>query len=290
MYSFDYRKPQSVREAVRLLAGATDGAKPLAGGTDLLLQMKDGRAKPGLVVDVKGLPELQRLDVVSGRGLHLGAAVPITQVLAHPQVAELYPILHRACSMLGSLQIRNRASVGGNLCHAAPSASTAPPLLCLGAQAVIAGPGGRRRVPLEEFFLGPGQTVLGKGDLLVEVFVPQPAAQTRGSYQQLTVRKEMDIPIVNASCMLWLGARARCRRARVALGAVAPTPLRALRTEAALEGQTLNKEVIEQAAQVAAAESKPIDDVRASAEYRREMVKVLTRRALQATIEEALSR
>ncbi|MBI4296910.1 MAG: xanthine dehydrogenase family protein subunit M [Chloroflexi bacterium] len=289
MNPFEYRRPKTLRETLRLLAAAKDGAKLLAGGTDLLIQLKERRTLPSLVVDIKAIPELQRLEHVSQRGLHLGAAVSLNRVLDYPLLAQHFPILAQACVQLGSLQIRSRASVGGNLCNASPAASTAPSLLCLKAQAVIAGPGGRRRILLEDFFQGPNQTALGKDELLVEVFVPTPSPSSRGCYLQLTQRQEMDIPMVNVACLLTLGRGGRCQQARVALGAVAPTPIRARRAEALLEGHALNSQAIQEAAEAAAKESSPIDDVRASAEYRREMVKVLTRRALQSCLEEAAS-
>ena len=170
MKTFEYVAPNSLAEAVSLLESAGPLAHPLAGGTDILPQMRYFRVHPTLVVDVKRIPELRRLGF-AGDGLHIGAAVSLADIAAHPDVTRLYPAIAYSCGLVGSVQIRNRATLGGNLCNAAPSADTVPGLICLGARAVVTGPAGTREIPVEEFNIGPGETVLGTGELLVKVVV-----------------------------------------------------------------------------------------------------------------------
>lgn len=284
MKPFDYAAPHTLSEALRLLAG--EGARPLAGGTDLLVQMKYRRLFPSLLVDLKGVPELNQLER-DGGGLHIGAAVPLAAIAAHPLVRGEYPALAGACALIGSVQIRNRATLGGNLCNAAPSADGAPPLLCYGARGVIAGPRGRRReMPMEDFFLGPGQTALRRGELLAEVVLPPPAPRTAASYLRFTPRQEMDIAVAGAGALLTLRGDGRCLQARIALAAVGPTPLRARQAEALLEGKTPSEESLRQASLKAMEEARPISDVRGSAPYRRELVGVLTYRTLRSCLNE----
>ncbi|MBI4308475.1 MAG: xanthine dehydrogenase family protein subunit M [Chloroflexi bacterium] len=287
MRAFEYKAPRTIKEAVALLASANGDARPLAGGTDLIAQMKENRRTPRLVVDVKHIPELMRLDYSESRGLRIGAAVPCSAIAEHPIVRARYPMIDQACRLVGSIQIQNRASVGGNLCNAAPSADTAPPLLTLKARAVIAGPQGRRNVLLEEFFASPGKTVLGPGELLVEIVVPTPPARSAGCYLRFIPREEMDIAVAGVGSLVVLEPRGgkRCHDARIALAAVAPTPLRAREAEERLRGRVIDARAVEEAGEMAAAACKPISDVRGSAEYRRELVKVLTRRTLRACLE-----
>jgi carbon-monoxide dehydrogenase medium subunit len=279
---FTYAAPKTLDEAISLLSQAKGQARPLAGGTDLIAQMKEGRKRPTMVVDVKGIPEVNRLEYVAGEGLHIGAAVPCTDIADYPPVKENYPSIFEAVQLIGSMQIQNRASVGGNLCNAAPSADSAPPLICYGARAVIAGPRGRREVALEEFFRGPGETVLEPDELLVEVVVPPPPANSTSHYLRFTPREEMDIAVAGSGCLIALDPGThRCTLARIALSAVAPTPIRAREAESLLEGKVLDEELMRQAGELASQASRPITDVRGSAEYRRELVKVLTRRCLR---------
>lgn len=284
MKAFEYAAPRTLAQALSLLAGAGPSARPLAGGTDLLPQMRYRRVQPSLVVDVKGIPELSRLEYARD-GLHIGAAVPLADIAAHPDVRRLYPVIAASCGLVGSVQIRHRGTLGGNLCNAAPSADTVPGLICLGARAVVAGPGGRRRVAVEDFCTGPGQTVLQPGELLVEVVVPRPPARSAAAYLRFTPRQEMDLTVAGVASLLVLDGRGRLSRARVALSAVAPTPLRARRAEAVLEGQRPSVDLLERAAQEAAAECSPISDVRSSAEYRRHLIAVLAGRTLRACLE-----
>ncbi|MFQ5826524.1 MAG: FAD binding domain-containing protein, partial [Dehalococcoidia bacterium] len=272
MHLFDYVAPQSLEEAVRLLEQAEGQAMPIAGGTDLIPQIKKGTKQPSLVVDIKRIPEVHRLEFAPEEGLHLGAAVPCAAIVRHPQVLALYPSLHKACSQIGSRQIRSRASVGGNICNAAPSADSIPPLLVHEATVQVLGAGGTRQIPLEELFLGPGQTSLGPSELLAEIGVPVPPAHSSSQYIRFSLREEMDIALVGVAALLALEpGTGRCLEARIALGAVAPTPIRARQAETLLQGQKLVDGLLDRAAELAAQASSPITDIRASAEYRREL-------------------
>lgn len=285
MKEFDYAAPTTLDEAIRLLAGSNGDARPLAGGTDLIAQMKEGRKKPALVVDVKRIPELQVLAFSETEGLRIGAAVPCTDVAGYEPVRARYPAIAYAASLVGSIQIQNRASVGGNLCNAAPSADVAPPLIGYQARAVLAGPGGRREILLEDFFAGPGKTVLGKGELLVEIRLPVPPARSAGAYLRFIPREEMDIAVAGVGSWVEVGGDGRVRAARIALAAVAPTPLRAWPAEEFLAGKLLAEGSRAEAGRLAAAAARPIDDVRGTAAYRRELVNVLTRRTLHQCAE-----
>ncbi|MDO8531970.1 MAG: xanthine dehydrogenase family protein subunit M [Dehalococcoidia bacterium] len=286
MREFEYAAPRTVKEAVALLARANGDARCLAGGTDLIAQMKEGRRSPSLIVDIKRIPDLMRLDYVERRGLRLGAGVPCSTIYEHPVVREKYPIIVDACSLVGSLQIQNRASVGGNLCNGAPSADTAPAFLALNATAVVAGPRGRRQLPLTEFFVGPGKTALAPGELLVEIIVPPPPARSAGNYLRFIPRNEMDIAVAGVGSVVVLGAKGVCKDARIALASVAPVPLRAHEAEERLRGRPLDAEAIREAGALAAAACKPISDVRGSADYRRHLVNVLTQRTLYACLKQ----
>jgi aerobic carbon-monoxide dehydrogenase medium subunit len=285
MISFDYFAPVSLKEALTILEKQKENAKVLAGGTDLIIQMKDGRARPGFIVDVKGVPELNRLEWKEGKALHIGAAVPLNRIAAFAPVKSKYGMLGTACSLIGSLQLRNRATAGGNICNAAPSADSAPPLLCLGARAIIAKKGlGKRAVAMEEFFKGPGKTCLESDDLLVEIEVPKPPAGSTGSYIRHTPRNEMDIAVVGVAAFLVLGKNKLCKAVKIALGAVAPTPVRVPEAEAILAGNIITEELLEKAAAAAAEAASPISDVRGSADYRKELVRVLTLRSLKKAL------
>jgi carbon-monoxide dehydrogenase medium subunit len=277
-----YHRPGTVEEACRLLA-AEPRAAVLAGGTDLMVHLRQpwrGR-RPPAVVSIRRIPELGRIEVTE-RAVRLGAAVTLGALMEDPTVGAEYPVLPLAARYMGSPAIRNLATVGGNLCNASPAADLPPVLLVLDARAGIAGPGGARTLPLAEFFRGPGQTALGPGELLVWVEWPRAGAGRAGwatGYERLDVRRAMDIAIAAAA----LAVRAeggRVVEARVALGAVAPTPLRVPAAEAALRAAGLTDAGIAAAAAEAAAACRPIDDVRAGADYRREMVAVLVRRGL----------
>ena len=285
MRPFNFVAPRTLDDAIQTMADAQGGARALAGGTDLVDQMRTGRKTAALVLDVKKVPEMQRLEYISGEGLHVGAGVSCTRIAEYPPVGEHYPSIRESCLLIGSVQIQNRATIGGNVCNAAPSADTVPPLLTYGAKAIIASPQGGREVLLEEFFLGPGQTVLRPGELLVEVLVPPPEPNSSGHYLRFIPREEMDIAVVGAAAMVVLDPDSRlCSGARIVLAAVAPTPVRARETETALKGNRLTGELVGQAAELAPEAARPINDIRGSIGYRKELCKVLTRRALEACI------
>lgn len=275
MNSFDYFSPQSLAEAGVILARYDGEARAVAGGTDLLLKMKAGRLAPKAVVNIKRIPELRGLSF-DGQ-LRLGALTTLEELKNSTLIREHYPSLAEAARTMASVQIRNLATVGGNLCNAAPSADLAPILIALGAVARIAGPGGERCVPLDEFFLGPGRTVLAPGELLVGLDLPPPEGSAL--YLKHSPREHMDIAVVGVGLALRL-SEGRCRFVRVVLGAVAPVPLRVRQVEEALLGHSLTSGLIQQAARLAAEAAQPIDDVRGSAWYRRRMVAVLVRRGL----------
>lgn len=283
---FEYRKPGSLSETLRLLKNEGAHIKVMAGGTDLILQIKQGQISPSLVLDVKNVPELNRLEWNEAGGLHIGAAVPLSKLLASAIVSERFNILAQACSVIGSMQIRNLGTVGGNICNAAPSADSAPALLCLGARAIVASNTGTRKVNLDDFFVAPGKTIMGSNELLIEIEVPTPPPHSAGCYMRHTTREEMDIAVAGVASFLTLSPRSKKpKEVRIALGAVAPTPLRVHGAEAMLIGKAVTQRIIEEVAEKAAEEANPISDIRASAEYRRELVKVLTRRTLRKSCE-----
>ena len=213
MRRFDLVLPNTVEDCLKILAQRGVEAKLLAGGTDLLPQMKNGVLKPALVVDLSGIARIRRVD--NGHGLRIGAAVTARELEVSPALRGPYAAIAESAALVGSLQIRNLATVGGNLCNAAPSADMAPPLVTLEAQAVIAGPGGERRVPMAEFFTGVRQTVLAPNELLVELIVPPPGPHSGGQYLRHTPRRELDIAVVGVASQLTL-ADGRCTRARIA--------------------------------------------------------------------------
>jgi carbon-monoxide dehydrogenase medium subunit len=275
MQPFEYFAPQTLSEAIAILGHEQEGAYPIAGGTDLLLKMKAGRLAPRVVVNLKRVAAL-RGRTYNGH-LTLGALTTLEEIRLSPLVRAHYPALSAAAATMASVQVRHLATLGGNLCNAAPSADLAPILMALGAMAHIAGPAGERQVSLDAFFTGPGRTVLAPGELLVSVALP--ALRGGSLYLKQAPRACMDIAVVGVGLALELEDDA-CRRARIVLGAVAPTPLRATGAEAELAGGDLSPERIARAARIAAHEAQPIDDVRGSAWYRRQMVEVLTRRGL----------
>ncbi len=279
---FDYAAPGTLEEALDLLARHGDGrGRALAGGTDLLLKLKK-RAVPApeIVVDLKRVAGLDYLRYEPGAGLRLGALTTLAAVQRSPVIRERYPLLSEAASaVFASPQIRNRATVVGNVCSAIPSADTPPPLSALGARLRLASREGERVVAVDDFFCGPGETVLRPGELVREIEIPDPPEGARSTYLKLSPRRAQDLAVVGVAVGLRT-VEGRFEDVRVALGAVAPTPIRARQAEELLRGQPVEVGVVERAARAAAAEARPIDDHRASAEYRRSMVEVLVRRAV----------
>jgi aerobic carbon-monoxide dehydrogenase medium subunit len=283
---FDLVLPRNVEECVDVLAERGLEAKVVAGGTDLLPQLKNGLLRTACVVDLSGVSQLGRLTHADGGGLSIGASVTARTLERDPGVRAGYPAIAESGAMVGSVQIRNLATLGGNLCNAAPSADMAPPLLALDADAMIVGPRGTRRIPFASFFLGVRRTVLAPDELLVEIVVPAPGPRSGGNYRRHTPRRELDIAVVGVASQLTL-SNGVCAKARVALAAVAPTPLRATAAEAALEGRPVTPEQIERAAALAVEAARPISDQRGSADFRRHLVQVLTRRTLTTALARA---
>ncbi len=281
MRRFEFAGPSSLAEALKLLKEAGDGGKVIAGGTDLVVQMKGKLISPRLVVSLLGVPELGGLRE-EGKGLRIGALVRHADLERSPLVQGKWGILASAAHKVGSPQIRNLGTVGGNLGNASPCADLAPPLLVLEAETTLTSGRGERRVALDSFFTGPGITILEKDVILKEIWVPAVPPNSTGVYLKMGRRKSLDLSLASAAVLLTLapGTRA-CKKARVALGAVSPTPMRAKESEKILEGKELNDGVIREAAEKAQQECSPISDIRATAEYRREMVRVLTERALK---------
>lgn len=280
MRRFEYHEPANLEEASALLVRHGAEASLLAGGTDLLVEIKEHLRWPKHVVNVKRIAGLAALEYDDRNGLRFGALVTAREIETSPVVLEKYPGLAQAARELGSIQVRHRATVVGNICRASPSADTLPPLIADGATVRIHGPSGGRTIALEDFFAGPGKTVLAPGELVTEVGVPAPAPRTGKHYIKHGRRKAMELATVGVAVALTLEGE-QCREIRIALGAVAPTPLRARGAEDALRGRPLDGTAIATAARIAMGESRPISNVRGSAEYRREMVGVLTARAIE---------
>lgn len=288
MKDFTYLAPSTVAEALGLLAEHQGKAKVLAGGTDLMLQLQDGLFAPDFLIDVRGIPELGALDYDARAGLTLGAATALRRIETSKIVLEKYPHLASGAREIGSIQIRNLGSVGGNICTATPSADIIPSLVSLEATARVASVRGERTVPMEAFFTGVRRTVLAPDELLVDLRIPAPAERTSGVYIKLYTRPAMDLAMVGVATTVTLApGDSVIRRATVCLGAVAPTPIRVHEAEQLLEGQAVTDEILAQAGQAAARAARPISDVRASAEYRREQCDLMTRRALRQAVERA---
>jgi carbon-monoxide dehydrogenase medium subunit len=282
MRRFEYFEPATLGEAAALLARYGGRAQPLAGGTDLLVELKEQLRRADCVVNIKRIPGMAGLSYEPREGLRIGALVTARQIELSQVVSEKYPNLLQAVRELGSIQVRNRATIVGNVCRASPSADTLPPLIADGARVKVFGGKGTRELALEEFFTGPGKTVLGPDELVTEIVLPPMPPRTGKVYLKHGRRKAMELATVGVAVSLTLDADVK-----IVLGAVAPTPIRARQAEALLRGQNLNPGLIEKAAQAAVDESRPISNVRASAGYRRDMVRVLTRRALEQALRAA---
>jgi carbon-monoxide dehydrogenase medium subunit len=274
-------QPASVQEASRLLRENGPGGHFLAGGTDLIIAMKEKGLVPRYIVDLKRIPGLAGIRENGDGSIALGALTTMREIETSPLIKQTYPFLAQSAAEVGSIQIRNRATVGGNMANATPSADVAPGLIALSAAAKIASASGERVVALEDFFRGPGQTVMRNDEILTEITIPKTAPQLVGEYIKFSPREMMDLAYVGVAVAYELDKKdKRSTGVRIVLGAVAPTPIRAKRAEAMLEGQALNEALAQRAAAIAAEESKPISDVRSTADYRRAMVGAMTKRAL----------
>jgi len=288
MKPFAYHAPASVDEAVGLLADDDRHARPLAGGTDLLVQLRRNQLEVDLVVDLKRIPELDRIVLDPAQGLTVGATVTCARLCEYPGLREAYPGLVDAVSIIGGTAIQGRATVGGNLCNAAPSGDSIPALIVLGATCTVAGPKGTRAVPVASFCTAPGVSVLGRGELLVSIHCPSPLPRSGASYLRFTPRREMDLAVAGAGAWVALSEdRSRIVDARIALSAVAPTPLLVQAAGEALVDQAPSEEAFARAASLAQQAARPISDVRGTEAQRRHLVGVLVKRALRVAVSRA---
>lgn len=277
---FEYYQPATLQDASRLLKENGPGGRFLAGGTDLVIAMKEKGLLPKYIVDLKRVPGLNGIRENSDGSIAVGALTTMSAIEKSPVITKKYPFLAQSAAEVGSIQIRNRATVGGNMANATPSADVAPALIALNATAKIVGAAGEREVALEDFFRGPGQTVMAPDEILTEITIPKTGEGWVGEYIKFSPRDMMDLAYVGVAVAYNLDTGKKCDGVRIVLGAVAPTPIRARNSEALLEGRVLTEELAEKVGDEAARECRPISDVRSSADYRRAMVGVMAKRAL----------
>lgn len=281
---FEYFTPKSLEEASSLLAQYGQKSSILAGGTDLLVQMKSRQKTPKYVIDIKRIPGLSRIECDETMGLRIGSLATIHDIETSEIIQKKFPIILETARTFGSVQVRNMATLGGNLCNASPAADMAPPLLVLDAKVQAMGRRGERTVSLDGFFLGPSKTMLEKDEILTEIQVPDLSPNTGTAFFKIG-RVKSDLAKVNVAVALVIKEGDFCEEARIALGAVAPTPIRARRAEKALRGRRIDGETMNEAAEAVDTEIEPITDVRSTAEYRREVSKVLVKRGIQKSLE-----
>ena len=288
MIDFQYAAPTELNDAIKQLSDAGDSARVLAGGTDIIVQLREGARSADLVVDVKKIPELSRLEFSNENGLHLGASVACWQIYENPVISAAYPGLSDAVKIIGGWQIQSRASVGGNLCNSSPAADSIPALIACDAAAEIAGPDGQRSVPVAEFCTGPGRNVLQPGELLVALKLPPQGPSCGSAYQRFIPRNEMDIAVVGAASWVKLSPDgSTIESARIALSAVAATPVFAAEASEWLAGQPVSEDTFAHAGELAKKVATPLSDMRGTAEYRTHLVGVLTKRTLATACERA---
>lgn len=291
MKDFEYTAPTVLDDAVGLLEKHGPRAKLLAGGTDIIVQLREGLREADVVVDVKKIPELTQMSYSASEGLTLGAAVPCYRIYEHADVAAAYPGLCDAARIIGGWQIQSRASVGGNLCNSSPAADSIPPLIAYQAVAQIAGPAGRREVPVAEFCTAPGKNVLQPGELLVALKLPAQPPKSAAAYQRFIPRNEMDIAVVGAASWVQLDESGeKIASARIALAAIAPTPVVAQAAGDFLAGKPATEKTFAQAGELAKEAASPINDMRGTMEYRVHLAGVLTKRTLAIAVERAKAR
>ena len=277
---FEYFAPERLDDALLMLSQKGKGAFVMAGGTDLVMKMNQGLVKPAAIISLSRIKGMNNIEFDPRKGIAIGATALIAEVASHPEIKKRYPAISYAASVMANVQIRNMGTVAGNLCNAAPSADNAPPLMAMGAEVTLTGMKGDRQIPVEDLFRGPGMTILEPGEIMTSIFVPLPPPHSGASYERISPRGKVDIAAVSVAVMLTMEGET-CRQARIALGAVAPVPMRARKAENILIGKRLTQGIMEKAGAQAARESRPISDVRASASYRNRMVSVLTRRAIE---------
>jgi len=284
MNRFSYVAPQNLAEAIELLNANAENSKPLAGGTDLVPQLKENRISPARLIDIKGIRELYGV-TPSDSGVDIGPLTPLDGLTKSPVLQKKFPYLVAAILALGSYQIRCRGTIGGNICNASPAADCAPILLALEASLRAQSVENARTIPIEKFFLGPGRTCLKPNEILTSIHIPEPKGKACGIFFKHTRRKAMDLAIVNVGVILTGFDGRHCEQARIALGAVAPIPFRALDIEEFFSGKPITPDLIVQAQEIAMKIVSPISDLRASKEYRREMTGVFLQRALKNLLE-----
>ena len=289
MPKVSFTAPATVDEAVKALAGTAGVAKVLSGGTDLLVQMKSGRLKLDLIVDTKRIPGMLGIREEGGYFI-VGAATPGVMISAHQALEHAYPGIVEGVDLIGSTQIQGRCTIAGNLCNASPAADSVPPVIAARTLAVVAGPAGRREVPVEEIVTGPGRTSLAKGEFVVEFKIPKPKPRQSDAYLRFIPRTEMDIAVVGCAVNVTLDASGTCTDARVVLGAVAPTQVIVAGAGEALRGHKLDDETLKRLDSAAQAACKPISDKRGTIEYRTKVAGVLARRAAAIAFDRAASR
>lgn len=280
---FDYYMPESLQEACSLLAEKGPGARVLAGGTDLLNKMKHGLAAPEALISLKKLSQLTIIDYVPGKGVIIGARATHNAIANSALLQEKYLSICEAAHHMANNQVRNAGTIGGNIVNAVPSADLPPILISLGALITLAGTKGERVMPLEDFFAGPGKTVIARDEILTEVIIPDNTL-TGSTYIKFGLRRSGALAVVGVAAAIEMDGDI-CKNARIALGAVAPVPMRAKNAEAMITGKAVDEELLEQAGVCASTECKPISDLRGSEEYRRDMVRVFTKRALRKAID-----
>jgi carbon-monoxide dehydrogenase medium subunit len=285
---FEYYAPKASVEALELVKRLGSRAKVLAGGTDLLNMMKERLIKPECLVDINNIEEYKGIYYEPGKGAVIGATTKVSEVEHSAIIREKYYALYQAAGELGSVQVRNMATIGGNSCHASPAAETPTPLVALGARVVLSSISGTREMPLEEFIMGNRETALAEGEILTKFILPEPAPKSASRYGYIGLRDAMEIDAVNAAVNLVVDEDGRTIKAlRFVMGSVFPRPLLSKEVPAILVGKELNDDLLEKAAQATTAEAKPISDIRASAEYRSEVLPVLARRLLQEAYDAA---
>ncbi len=277
---FEYFAPKTLEEALVLLKEQGKGAYVMAGGTDVMVKMTHGRLKPKAVIALGEIEELNGIRFDAKEGLTIGATARLAEVASHPDILNHYPALAHSVQVMANVEVRNMGTVAGNLCNAAPSADSAPPLIVMGAEVTLASVSAKRRVALDRFFKGPGLTSMEQGEIMTSIHVQPPRSRSGASYMRISARCGVDIAAVGVGVMADFNGEG-CKQAKIVLGAVAPIPMRAEKTEDLLQGKEWTDELIERAGEQAAEEARPISDVRASAEWRKAMVAVLTRRTLQ---------
>ena len=284
----DFAAPKTLSEAVELMASHGERASVIAGGTDILVQLRGGRRSADLLVDVKAIPELNQISYSPQTGLVLGAAAPCYRIYQDQAVASAYPSLMDAASLIGGIQIQGRATLGGNICNAAPSGDSIPPLIVLGGVCHVIGPNGSRQIPAEEFCTAPGRNALQPGELLVSINLPVPQAHAGANYLRFIPRNEMDIAVVGVGSSVVLDASGQnIVSARIALASVAPTPVFARDAGDSLAGKPVSEAAIQEASEKAMADAKPINDMRGTIRQRVHLVGVMTRRTLNNAIARA---